>query len=129
MADNIDNNDNNLSSATPRARLTNSEGRGSDPEITVSSPPTPRRSLYISNAQSMAALKKQLQDQLTENNSLSNALQKQQSELEKQIKELDKSDSNEVPQELKNKLADLEKEARAIDANTEKVLGSKNLSD
>ncbi|CAG8799369.1 5076_t:CDS:1, partial [Gigaspora rosea] len=49
MADNIDNND--LASVTPSARLTIPEGRGSDSEITVSSPPTPRRSLYISNAQ------------------------------------------------------------------------------
>ncbi|CAG8510720.1 23217_t:CDS:2 [Cetraspora pellucida] len=119
--DNIDNNE-NLASVTPRPRL-NTEGRGSDT--------TSRRSFYLSNqAQSPAVLKKQLQDQLNENADLAAALVKQQSELQDQIKALDSTEGNEVPQELKNKLADLEKEAGAIHESSAKVLlGSKSLQD
>ncbi|CAG8491748.1 32759_t:CDS:2, partial [Racocetra persica] len=126
MADSIDNNE-NQASVTPRPRL-NTEGRGSDT--------TSRRSFYSNNA-STAALKKQLQDQLNENatqmqatTDLAAALAKQQSELENQIKALDKTEGNEVPQELKNKLADLEKEAGAIYESSAKVfLGSKSQPD
>ncbi|CAG8621192.1 15966_t:CDS:2, partial [Racocetra fulgida] len=127
MADSIDNNE-NQASVTPRPRL-NTEGRGSDT--------TSRRSFYSNSAQSTAALKKQLQDQLNENatqmqatTDLAAALAKQQSELENQIKALDKTEGNEVPQELKNKLADLEKEAGAIYESSAKVfLGSKSQPD
>ncbi|CAG8525212.1 18540_t:CDS:2 [Dentiscutata erythropus] len=149
MADNIDNND--YLSVTPSLRVNNSEGRGSDADITVptppissppiSSPPTPRRSLYISNLsnaqniQSSAALKKQLQDQLKEysdqlklTDELSAALKKQQLEIDNQIKALDKTEGDEVPQEIRSKLADLEKELTDINTKSTKVLLRSNIS-
>ncbi|CAG8459865.1 5490_t:CDS:2 [Racocetra persica] len=105
------------------------------PDIVVSSPL--RQSVYSSNIQSAMALKKQLQEQLNENANkiqmtaeLGAALVKQQTELESQIQDLDKTHGDEVPQELKNKLIDLEKTARALDANAAKVfLGTKGLTE
>ncbi|CAG8580180.1 11073_t:CDS:2, partial [Racocetra fulgida] len=105
------------------------------PDIVVSSPL--RQSVYINNIQSAMALKKQLQEQLNENANkiqmtaeLGAALVKQQTELESQIQDLDKTHGDEVPQELKNKLIDLEKTARTLDANAAKVfLGTKGLTE
>ncbi|CAG8448840.1 12196_t:CDS:2, partial [Cetraspora pellucida] len=105
------------------------------PDIVVSSPL--RQSVYTGNIQSAMALKKQLQEQLNENANkiqmtaeLGAALVKQQTELESQIQELNKTHGDEVPQELQNKLVDLEKAARTLDANAAKVfLGTKGLTE
>jgi hypothetical protein len=126
MADSIESSENSIAS-TP-IRMSTYEG----PDIVVSSPSTPRRSIYV---QTPAVIKKQLQDQLNEKASqiqmtaeLGQALVKQQAELEQRIRELDQTQGDEVPQELKDKLAELEKQANALEANTAKVfLGTKGL--
>ncbi|RIB13610.1 hypothetical protein C2G38_2197346 [Gigaspora rosea] len=105
------------------------------PDIVVSSPS--QQHVYIGNIQSAEALKKHLQEQLNENANkiqmtaeLGAALVKQQTELESQIQELDKTQGDEVPQELKNKLVELEKTAKALDANAAKVfLDTKGLGE
>ncbi|CAG8450933.1 4551_t:CDS:2, partial [Cetraspora pellucida] len=118
MANNLESGD-NLVSATLRTRLNNFEIYISDP--------IRRLPLYVNNAQS-TTLKKKLQDQLNENTTqiqltadLSTALAKRRLELERQIKELDKIEYNDVPQELRNKLTDLEKEDRFKYENSAKV--------
>ncbi|GBB85553.1 hypothetical protein RclHR1_12040005 [Rhizophagus clarus] len=129
MADSIESSENSIAS-TP-IRMSTYEGQG--PDIVVSSPSTPRRSIYM---QTPAAIKKQLQDQLNEKENqirmtaeLGQALVKQQNELEQRIQELDQTQGDEVPQELKDKLAELEKQANALEANTAKVfLGTKGLT-
>ncbi|CAG8712104.1 25116_t:CDS:2 [Cetraspora pellucida] len=124
MANNLESGD-NLVSATLRTRLNNFEIYISDPIRHLP--------LYINNAQS-TTLKKKLQDQLNENTTqiqltadLSTALAKRRLELERQIKELDKIEYNDVPQELRNKLTDLEKEDRFIYQNSAKVALGLNL--
>ncbi|CAG8720442.1 9948_t:CDS:2, partial [Dentiscutata erythropus] len=105
------------------------------PNIIVSSPS--RQHVYIGNIQSTAELKKHLQEQINENANkiqmtaeLGAALVKQQTELESQIQELDKTQGDEVPQELKNKLVELDKAAKALDANAAKVfLDTKGLAE
>ncbi|RIA96933.1 meiotic cell cortex C-terminal pleckstrin homology-domain-containing protein [Glomus cerebriforme] len=120
MADTIESNEN--STASTPIRMSTHEGLG--PDIVVSSPSTPRRSIYL---QSPAAIKKQLQDQLNEKENqiqmtaeLGQTLVKQQTELEQRIKELDQTQGEEVPQELRDKIAELEK---ALEATTPKVRG------
>jgi len=121
MADNIESSEN--STASTPIRMSTYEGR----------PSTPRWSIY---QQSPALIKKQLQDQLNEKanqikmaTELSQALAKQQTELEQRIQELDQTQGDEVPQELKDKLVELEKQASVFEANTAKVfLGTKGLA-
>ncbi|CAG8549371.1 9314_t:CDS:2, partial [Acaulospora colombiana] len=122
----------NSNSATPNLKVNSSDGLG--PDIVVSSPVTqsPRRTIYIS----AALIKKQLQDQLNENvlqiektANLGNALVRQKNELEERIKELDKTEDDEVPQDLKDRIAALEQDAKALNANTAEILvGSKGLA-
>ncbi|CAG8527607.1 9436_t:CDS:2 [Diversispora eburnea] len=70
------------------------------PDIVVSSPSTTRRSVTAE---------------------LGKTLVKQQQELEKQIQEIDKTEGDEVPQDLKDKLTSLEQEVNSLKANTAKV--------
>ena len=128
MTDTIESSEN--STASTPLRMSTYEGPG--PDIVVSSPSTPRRSIYM---QSPAAIKKQLQDQLNEKANkiqltakLGQALVEQQSELEQRIQELDQTQGDEVPQELKDKLTELEKHVNALEEDTAKVfLGTKGL--
>jgi hypothetical protein len=129
MSDTIESSEN--SNASTPLRMSTHEGPG--PDIVVSSPSTPRRSIY--QQQSPAAIKKQLQDQLNEKANqiqmtakLGEALLEQQSELEQRIQELDQTQGDEVPQELKDKLAELEKHVNALEEDTAKAfLGNKSL--
>ncbi|CAG8625725.1 17718_t:CDS:2, partial [Racocetra fulgida] len=106
MANNFESG-NNLVSATLRTKLNSFD---------ISIPnPVRRLPLFINHAQS-TALKKKLQDQLNENTAqiqltadLNAALAKRRLELERQIKELDKIEFNEIPQGLGNNLIDVEK--------------------
>ncbi|CAG8812532.1 26784_t:CDS:1, partial [Racocetra persica] len=98
---------NNLVSATLRTKLNSFD---------ISIPnPVRRLPLFINHAQS-TALKKKLQDQLNENTAqiqltadLNTELAKRRLELERQIKELDKIEFNEIPQGLGSNLIDVEK--------------------
>ncbi|RHZ90036.1 hypothetical protein Glove_9g155 [Diversispora epigaea] len=104
------------------------------PDIVVSSPSTTRRSVYLSN--SPISIKKQLQDQIKEQANLiqvtaelGKTLVKQQEELEKQIQEIDKTEGDEIPQNLKDKLTSLEQEVNSLKASTAKVFfGNKGQS-
>ncbi|CAI2178463.1 1096_t:CDS:2 [Funneliformis geosporum] len=124
--------ENSSISSTP-LRMSTHEGQG--PDIVVSSPST-RRSVYLNIAQPPEAIKKQLQDRLNEKSQkiqmtaeLGQALLKQKSELEQRIQELDQTQGDEVPQEIKDKLTELEKQAKLLETTTAKVfLGSKGLS-
>ena len=81
-----------------------------------------------------ATIKKQLQDQLNEKANqiqltakLGQALVEQQSELEQRIRELEQTQGDEVSQELKDKLAELEKQVNALEESTAKVFLGKGL--
>ena len=130
MADTIESNETSAAS-TPLSRMSTYEGPG--PDIVVS---TPRRSLYL---QSPEVIKKQLQDQLAEKANqiqstaeLGQALVRQQSLLEQRIHELGQTHDDEIPQDLKDRLIELERQASALDANTGKlaklILGPKGLA-
>lgn len=135
--------DNNSSTSPTTPHITLSHNDGSTQDIYVSSAAASataspkRRSLNsnMSNNQSVTLLKKQLLEQFNEQADqiqmtaeLGAALVKQQAELEQRINELNQTEGDEVPLELKNKLEELEREAKALDANTAKVfLGAKGL--
>ncbi|CAJ0921702.1 6917_t:CDS:2 [Entrophospora sp. SA101] len=130
--------DNNSSSpTTPHITLSHD---GSTQDIYVSSTAaaatsSPKRR-SLNNSVSVTQLKKQLLEQFNEQADqiqmtaeLGAALVKQQAELEQRINELNQTEGDEVPLELKNKLDELEREAKNLDANTAKVfLGAKGSS-
>src|SRR3954447_25583940 len=127
MTDTIESSEN--STASTPLRMSTHEGLG--PDIVVSSPSTPRRSIYL---QTPATIKKQLQDQLNEKANqiqmtakLGQALVEQQSELEQRIRELEQTQGDEVSQELKDKLAELEKQVNALEESTAKVFLGKGI--
>lgn len=119
-ANKIENKDiQNLTGANPRIRVSNNDG-------TVS--PSQRRSLYLANNQSPIELKKKLQDQLSEKSNqirltaeYGAALVQQQEQIEQRIRELEETQGDVIPPELQNKLAQLEKEAMSLEADTRKV--------
>ncbi|CAG8451858.1 10255_t:CDS:2 [Acaulospora morrowiae] len=129
--DNVESSDNS-SPATPTSRVNDSDGI--KPDIVVSSPVThsPRRTIYGSTA----LIKKQLQDQLNETAlqlektaNLGSALLKRKTEMEERMKELDKTEDDEVPQDLRDRIAALEQEAKALDTNTaDAFIGAKGQS-
>ncbi|CAG8520711.1 5890_t:CDS:2 [Ambispora leptoticha] len=105
-------------SPTPRIRVSN--------DGTIS--PSNRRSLYLANNQSPAELKRKLQEQLSDRTNqiqataeYGQALVQQKELIEQRIRELDEAQGDVISPELQNKLAQLEKEAMSLDADTRNV--------
>ncbi|CAG8481258.1 4238_t:CDS:2 [Ambispora gerdemannii] len=114
---NISSNNIDIPHVTPRIRVSN--------DGTIS--PSNRRSLYLANNQSPAELKQKLQEQLSDRTNqiqataeYGHALVQQKELIEQRIRELDEAQGDISP-ELQNKLAQLEKEAMSLDADTRNV--------
>ncbi|KAG9302296.1 hypothetical protein G9A89_008787 [Geosiphon pyriformis] len=120
---NINNNNIDIPPTPPRIRVSsNNDGTSS---------PSNRRSLYMANNQSPVELKKKLQDQLLEKSNqirvtaeFGQQLVQQKEQIEQRIRELEETQGDVISPELQNKLAQLEKEAMSLDAETRNVFMS-----